>query len=198
MNNRSQAGILNPKLSNLNRRPKNNNSNLYSNNSIIYYPIKNSFENVFITQLNLDSNKPKKILHQSSLNFRQGLNNNKKNLKNSHPLFGEWFKSLLIQDQQQYNEAEVFIGTAKIWLVYNSNVGYFDYVIEINPSQNFVANTKKITKIIIPFIIQTLDISLIIKALKIFGIKDIDENNVIKLDKNFRWSFNIKSIPRQI
>ena len=83
MSNRSQEGILNPKLSHLIRLPKNNNSNLYTNNSIQYYPITNPIENVFITQLHLDSNKPnkpKKILHQSSSNFRQGLNNNKEPL----------------------------------------------------------------------------------------------------------------------
>ena len=195
MSNRSQEGILNPKLSHLIRLPKNNNSNLYTNNSIQYYPITNPIENVFITQLHLDSNKPKKILHQSSSNFRQGLNNNKEKLKNSHPLFGDVFKSLLIQEQG-YNKAGVFIGTAKIWLVYNSNLGFFDYVIEINPSQNFTSNTNKITKTIIPFIIQTLDISLIIKALKKFGVKNIDENIVKKNSNNFRWSFHIKLIPR--
>jgi hypothetical protein len=197
MNNWSQEGILNPKLSYLNRLPKNNNSNLYTNNSIQYYSITNPIENVFITQLHLDSNKPKKILQQSSLDFRKGLNNNKKNLKNSHPLFGNVFKSLLIQEQQ-YNEAGVFIGTAKIWLVYNSNLGFFDYVIEINPSQIFTSNTNKITRTIIPFIIQTLDISLIINALKKFGVKNIDEDIAKKNSKNFRWSFHIKIIPRYV
>ena len=98
--------------------------------------------------------------------------------------------------EQGYNKAGVFIGTAKIWLVYNSNLGFFDYVIEINPSQNFTSNTNKITKTIIPFIIQTLDISLIIKALKKFGVKNIDENIVKKNSNNFRWSFHIKLIPR--
>jgi len=196
MSYRSQEGILNPKLSNLIRLPRNNNSNLYTNNSIQYYPITNPIENVFITQLHLDSNNPKKILQQSSLNFRQGLNNNKK-LKNSHALFGHVYKSLLIQEKQ-YNEAGVFIGTAKIWLVYNINLGFFDYVIEINPSQNFTSNTNKITKTIIPFIIQTLDISLIINALKKFGVKNIDENIAKKNSNNFRWSFHIESIPRYI
>jgi hypothetical protein len=188
---RSQEGILNPKFLKIkNRPPINNNSNLYTNNSIQYYQITNPIENVFITHLHLDSNKPKKMLHQSSLNFRQGLNNNNK-FKNSHPLFGPVFKSLLIE-KKQYNEAGVF--TAKIWLVYNSNLGFFDYVIEINPSQNFKSNTNKITKTIIPFIIQTLDISLIINALKKFGI-NIDETKVNQeKSKIFRWSFHVRDI----
>jgi hypothetical protein len=212
MSNSSQAGIINPNsnpnlnrtkkisltknLPELTRYPNFNNSNIYTNNSIQYYQIKNPIENVFITQLHLDSNKPK-ILQQSSLDFRKGLNNNKKNLKNSHPLFGNFFKSLLIQEQQ-YNQAGVFIGTAKIWLVYNSNIGSFDYVIEINPSQHFTSNINKITKTIIPFIIQSLDISLIINALKKFGVKNIDENEAKKKLKNFTWSFHIQSIPRYV
>lgn len=99
--------------------------------------------------------------------------------------------------EQQYNEPGVFNGTAKIWLIYNTNLDFFDYVIEINPSQNFVTNTNKISKTIIPFLIYSLDISLIINALKKFGVKNIDENKAIKNSNNFRWSFSIQSIPRE-
>jgi len=206
MSSRFELGILNPKknklisntknLQELTKPPKNN-SNIYTNNSIKYHSIINPIENVFITYLNLDSNKPIKILQQSSLRFREGLNNNKKNLKNSHHLFGDWFKSLLIHEQQ-YNEPGVFIGNAKIWLVYDTNLGFFDYVIEINPSKDFVANTNKITKTIIPFLIYSLDISLIINALKKFGVINIDEDRVRKLSENFRWSFRANSIPRKL
>jgi hypothetical protein len=192
----SQLGILNPQLTNLHRQPKSNNPNIYTNNKIQYYSIKDPIENVFITSLNLDTkNNSIKILQQSSKDFRDGLNNNKKNLKNSHPLFGDWLKSLLIQEQQ-YNEPGVFNGTAKIWLIYNTNLDFFDYVIEINPSQNFVTNTNKISKTIIPFLIYSLDISLIINALKKFGVKNIDEKKVKQNSKYFRWSFSSRSIPR--
>jgi hypothetical protein len=206
MSTRFQAGILNPeknkritntkRLTELTKPPKSINSNIYTNNKIQYYSIINPIENVFITYLNsTNSNKPIKILQQSSKDFREGLNNNKKNLKNFHLLFGDWLKSLLIQEQQ-YNEPGVFIGNAKIWLVYNTNLGFFDYVIEINPSQNFVANTNKISKTIIPFLIYSLDISFIINALKKFGVKNIDEEKVKQNSKDFRWSFSSKSIPR--
>ena len=211
MSNRSQAGILNPHLSRntkisltknltqLTRDPKNmfnnNNSNLYTNNSIRYNPVTNPIENVFVTQIfNYNSNKSEKILQQSTTEIRDGLFNNKNNLKN-HKIFGR-VKTLLIQEQG-YNEAGVFIGTAKIWLLFNSNLGIFDYVIEIKPSQHFTSNTNKITRTIIPFIIQKLDISLIINALKKFGVENINEEIARKNSKNFRWSFHIQSIPRE-
>jgi hypothetical protein len=188
MSNRAQIGMLN-----LTREPKSNNSNLYFNNSINYQPIKNSLsQNVLITSF--DPFQKKKFLDQIPPEILAVLSNNKNNLKN-HLIFGTNFKFLLIKEEQ-YDEKGIYTGAAKIWLAYIEKIGMFDYVIEIVPSKNSAGYSIKKIKTIIPFLINSIDISLIIKALKKFGAKNIDEEKARKEYNNFKWSFSIGSIPR--
>ena len=189
----SNMRILNPNLKNLSRQPKNNNSNLYFNNSINYNKIKNNqSQNVFITSF--DPFQKQKNLQQIPPEIHTALSNNKNNLKNNL-IFGTNFKFLLIKEGQ-YNEGGIYTGTAKIWLAYIENLSMIDYIIEIVPSQNSTGYSIKKIKTIIPFLINSIDISLIIKALKKFGAKNIDEKKARKESNNFRWSFSIGSIPR--
>jgi hypothetical protein len=192
MSNMSQMRILNPNLKNLSRPPKNNNSNLYFNNSINYNKINNQIQNVFITSF--DPFQKQKNLQQIPPEIHTALSNNKNNLKNNL-IFGTNFKFLLIKEGQ-YNEEGIYTGTAKIWLAYIENLSMIDYIIEIAPSQNSTGYSIKKIKTIIPFLINSIDISLIIKALKKFGAKNIDEKKARKESNNFRWSFSIGSIPR--
>ena len=180
-------------MKNLIREPKSNNSNIYFNNSINYQPIKNSLsQNVLITSF--DPFQKKKFLDQIPPEILAVLSNNKNNLKN-HLIFGTNFKFLLIKEEQ-YDEKGIYTGAAKIWLAYIEKIGMFDYVIEIVPSKNSAGYSIKKIKTIIPFLINSIDISLIIKALKKFGAKNIDEEKARKEFNNFRWSFSIGSIPR--
>ena len=189
----SNMRILNPNLKNLSKPPKNNNSNLYFNNSINYNKIKNNqSQNVFITSF--DPFQKQKNLQQIPPEIHTALSNNKNNLKNNL-IFGTNFKFLLIKEGQ-YNEEGIYTGTAKIWLAYIKNISMIDYIIEIVPSQNSTGYSIKKIKTIIPFLINSIDISLIIKALKKFGAKNIDEKKAREESNNFRWSFSIDSIPR--
>jgi hypothetical protein len=180
------TSILNPYQE---RAPRNNNKLNY-NYSINFEPQKNNYvENVFIT-LNISPNSKRKTLIQAPKDFFDGLINNKTNVK-KHKLYGG--KTLLI-NEIDYNYQNLQ-GTAKIWLVFNEQTQMIDYVIKITPIlKNNSTNSNKITKGLIPNLINNLDCNSIILALKKFGI-NIDEQKVNQtICKIFRWSFNVSNI----
>jgi len=183
------TSILNPKYQPIwEKAPPLNNNNLNYNNSINFHPQKNNVvENVFIT-LNISPNSKRKTLIQAPKDFFDGLINNKTNVK-KHMIYGG--KTLLI-NEIDYNYKNLQ-GTAKIWLVFNEQTQMIDYVIKITPIlKNNSTNSNKITKDLIPNLINNLDCNSIILALKKFGI-NVDEK--IKNCENLRWSFHLSNIP---
>jgi len=169
------------------------NNNLNYNNLINFQSQKkknNVVEDVFIT-LNISPNSKRKTLVQAPQDFFNGLINNKKNVR-THKKYGG--KTLLI-NEKEYNFKNLE-GTAKIWLVFNEQTQMIDYVIKIIPIlKNNSTNSNKITKGLIPYLINNLDCESIIAALKKFDIK-VDEQKVIEAKcKIFRWSFHVSNIP---
>jgi hypothetical protein len=185
------ASELNPRLIQFEdvpkRPPRSNNNNLNYNYSINFKPQKsNVVENVFIT-IKISSNSKSKSLIQAPNDFFKGLINNKKNVK-VHKLYGG--KTLLIYEKQ-YNFKNLQ-GTAKIWLVFNEQTQMLDYVIKI--TSILKNNSNKITKGLIPYLINSIDCNSIIYALKKFGI-NIDEKKFNQEKCNiFRWSFHVSDL----
>jgi len=194
------TSILNPILNpisnryqlNKEREPKSNNNNLNYNHSINFKPKKNNYvENVFITLNIISPNSKRKTLIQAPKDFFDGLINNKNNVR-THKIYGG--KTLLIINDIEYNYKNLK-GTAKIWLVFNEQTQMIDYVIKITPIlKNKSTNSNKITKGLIPYLINSIDCNNIILALKKFGI-NIDEKKVNQEKcKIFRWSFHVIDI----
>ena len=173
------------------RAPLLNNNNYTYNNSINFQPQKrNVVENVFIT-MNISPNSKRKTLVQAPKDFFNGLINNKNSVR-THQIYGG--KTLLIYDKI-YNFKNL-VGTTKIWIVFNEQTQMIDYVIKITPIiKNNITNSNKITKGLIPYLINSIDCKSIIASLKKFGI-NVDEQNVNEEKcKIFRWSFHVSNIP---
>ena len=180
-----QSGILNLiQTSNLKRNfsklTKNSSdlSELYIINSQIFA------KNVFFTIY--DEDYKKKNLHSASSDIFKELNKNSNRLK-IHTKYS--IKSFLIknEDISQNNSS----GHIKIWLIYNSVTGIFDYVIQIELPENNKNRNIKIKKIILKYL-NEVDCNLIIKKLIKLGIKYKLADKSCDL---FKWSFHIKDIP---
>ena len=173
------------------RPPRLNNNNLNYNHSINFQPQKrNVVENVFIT-INISPNSKSKILVQAPTDFFNGLINNKNSVR-THKIYGG--KTLLIFDNK-YNFKNLE-GIAKIWIVFNEQTQMIDYVIKITPIiKNNITNSNKITKGLIPYLINSIDCKSIIASLKKFGININEKNANEEKCKIFRWSFHVSNIP---
>jgi hypothetical protein len=156
------ASELNPRLIRFEdipkRPPRSNNNNLNYNYSINFKPQKSNVVEDFFITIKTSSNSKSKSLIQAPTDFFEGLIYNKKNVK-VHKLYG--CKTLLIYEQQ-YNFKNLQ-GTAKIWLVFNKQTQMLDYVINI--TSILKNNSNKITKGLIPHLINSIDCYSIINAL---------------------------------
>jgi len=133
-----------------------------------------------------DDGYTKKDLYSASSEIFKELNKNSKQLKN-HTKYS--IKSFLIKNENisQNN----FSGNIKIWLIFNSVTGIFDYVIQIELPGNNKNKIRNIKKIILKSL-NELDCDLIIINLEKLGIK---YNPAVKRCDLFKWSFHIKDIP---
>jgi hypothetical protein len=150
-------------------------------------------ENVYITG-DLSPNGKIKRLLQVGVNLYASLSNDNKPYENRIANI----KIIFLEEKEYvtFNQS-AFSASVKIWLIYQESLQMFSYVIEIIPKTGINRNNLKVgdsqVKKIIHSLIQNIDYSLIIDALKKLGIKF---NEKLLLNPEiFHWSFSIKSIP---
>lgn len=160
---------------------------LTNNSDFIVLNKKNSelfAKNVFITIYDQDYRT--KTLYSATKEIFNELNKNSTNLKN-HKKYQ--IKSFLIKNENVSQNN--FKGNIKIWLIFNSVTGIFDYVIQID-SQEIKNNGNRIIKKLILKLLNELDCKLIIDNLKKLNINYNPATNACEM---FKWSFHIKDIP---